>query len=251
MEINYHYATEGFDNFLVQYQRGNLRQINDYYPYGLSIHGINANNDEYLNKYTSKELQMLEMCRAGTNGYSSSSRNLLYFFSSGKLEMCRAGTNGYSSSSRHLYYSFSGGTGEFDPSLSTGLEMFDFHARFYDPQLGRWFAPDPAMQYSNPYLGIGNNPVMYVDPDGEFAILPILLVAKKIAVAAKATAKVAKTVAAVAKVGAKKVATFSKSKAFKAGVRGGTINTLSNYDYKEGWGDFGWGTFGDFAAGFG
>ena len=49
-----------------------------------------------------------------------------------------------------------------------GLEMFDFHARFFDPQLARWHAPDPAMQFSNPYLGIGNNPVMYVDPDGEF-----------------------------------------------------------------------------------
>jgi len=49
-----------------------------------------------------------------------------------------------------------------------GLEMFDFHARFWEPQLARWTSPDPAMQFSNPYLGIGNNPVMYVEPDGEF-----------------------------------------------------------------------------------
>jgi len=73
-----------------------------------------------------------------------------------------------SSSSHHSYYSFSFRTGEFDPSLSTGLEMFDFHARFYDPQLGRWFTPDPAYQFDNPYLGIGNNPVKYIDPDGEW-----------------------------------------------------------------------------------
>jgi hypothetical protein len=48
--------------------------------------------------------------------------------------------------------------------------MYDFHARHYDPQLGRWFTPDPAMQFSNPYLAMGNNPVMYVDPDGELAL---------------------------------------------------------------------------------
>jgi hypothetical protein len=45
-----------------------------------------------------------------------------------------------------------------------------------------WFQPDPAEQFSNPYLAMGNSPVMYVDtdarwrsvstgPDGEFAIL--------------------------------------------------------------------------------
>ncbi|MCA1763552.1 MAG: hypothetical protein ABR574_07890 [Cryomorphaceae bacterium] len=164
-------AAVNFDNFLVQYQRGQLRQINDYgspfafapaIAYGLTIAGLNSNSDEYLNKYTSKELQ----------------------------------------------------TGEFDSSLSTGLEMpapsghavfidvddvpynrvtftgFDFGSRFAacpeqmvrricacrrDPQLGVWFTPDPAEQFHNPYLGIGNNPVMYVDPDGEFAwMIPVI-----------------------------------------------------------------------------
>ena len=67
-------------------------------------------------------------------------------------------------------------TGEYwDASVSTGLEMYDFDARFYDPQLGRWFVPDPAEQFSNPYLAMGNNPVVYVDPDGEFAFIPLLV----------------------------------------------------------------------------
>ncbi|MCH2026389.1 MAG: hypothetical protein MK172_11675 [Verrucomicrobiales bacterium] len=62
-------------------------------------------------------------------------------------------------------------TGEFDDFGvdSRGIEMFDFHARFFDPQLARWAAPDPAMQFSNPYLGIGNNPVSMIDPDGRAA----------------------------------------------------------------------------------
>jgi hypothetical protein len=35
------------------------------------------------------------------------------------------------------------------------------------------------MQFPNPYLGIGNNPVNYIDPDGEFAILPFLKILAK------------------------------------------------------------------------
>src|SRR5690554_639841 len=46
--------------------------------------------------------------------------------------------------------------------------MLDFGSCFYDPQVGRWFTPDPADQFHNPFLAMGNNPVMYVDPDGEF-----------------------------------------------------------------------------------
>lgn len=36
-----------------------------------------------------------------------------------------------------------------------------------------WLLPDPAEQFSNPYLAMGNNPVMYVDPDGE-SILAVI-----------------------------------------------------------------------------
>ncbi|MCH2200260.1 MAG: hypothetical protein MK081_15925 [Flavobacteriales bacterium] len=44
----------------------------------------------------------------------------------------------------------------------------DFHSRFWEPQIARWTSPDPALQFSNPYLGIGNDPINYTDPDGEF-----------------------------------------------------------------------------------
>ena len=46
--------------------------------------------------------------------------------------------------------------------------MLDYHARMYDPNIGRWLAPDPAMQTLNPYIFCNNNPVAYVDSDGEF-----------------------------------------------------------------------------------
>jgi RHS repeat-associated protein len=43
-----------------------------------------------------------------------------------------------------------------------------FEAREYDPIVGRWLSMDPAGQYFSPYLSMGNNPVLSVDPDGRF-----------------------------------------------------------------------------------
>ncbi|HRK55685.1 MAG TPA: RHS repeat-associated core domain-containing protein [Cyclobacteriaceae bacterium] len=55
-------------------------------------------------------------------------------------------------------------------------QWHDFHARQYDAALGRWFAPDPAGQFSSPYSGMGNNPVMMIDPDGRFAwFAPVII----------------------------------------------------------------------------
>ncbi len=51
---------------------------------------------------------------------------------------------------------------------------YDFLSRSYDPVLGRFFAVDPAGQFSSPYAGMGNVPHMGVDPDGEFFIPPFL-----------------------------------------------------------------------------
>jgi hypothetical protein len=98
---------------------------------------------------------------------------------------------------------------------------------------------------------MGNNPVMMVDPDGEFAFLAAALFAKKAIVALKA-AKVAKVaVAATKTANASKLASVitkaTSKKGIMTGLKSGTINTISNYDAKEG---FGWNTLGDFAAGF-
>lgn len=49
------------------------------------------------------------------------------------------------------------------------LELYDFGARMYDPVLGRWNVPDPAEQYANPYLAMGNSPANQIDPDGTWS----------------------------------------------------------------------------------
>ncbi|MCH7410698.1 hypothetical protein MM239_14920 [Belliella sp. DSM 111904] len=51
---------------------------------------------------------------------------------------------------------------------------YDFHARQYDAALGRYFGVDPQDQFASPYLAMGNNPVMMIDPDGELAFLATL-----------------------------------------------------------------------------
>ena len=58
------------------------------------------------------------------------------------------------------------------------LDWLDFEARMYDPTVASpvlsaaeaWYNPNPAEQFMNPYLAMGNSPTVYVDPDGEFVI---------------------------------------------------------------------------------
>jgi RHS repeat-associated protein len=59
---------------------------------------------------------------------------------------------------------------KYDPE--TGL--YYFHHRYYDPALGRFISEDPAMQFINPYTYADNNPLRYVDPDGEFIHILII-----------------------------------------------------------------------------
>ncbi len=51
---------------------------------------------------------------------------------------------------------------EKDPE--TGKEAFEL--RLWDGRIGRWLTTDPYGQYSSPYLGMGNNPISRIDPNG-------------------------------------------------------------------------------------
>ncbi len=65
------------------------------------------------------------------------------------------------------YYKY-GFQGEFAmESAETGYN--DFQYRSWDPVVSRWISPDPARQFHSPYLGMGNNPINQIDPDGAFS----------------------------------------------------------------------------------
>ncbi len=61
-------------------------------------------------------------------------------------------------------YGYQGQFAETDPE--TGMPAFEL--RLWDARIGRWLTPDPYGQYYSTYLGMGNDPINGIDPDGGF-----------------------------------------------------------------------------------
>jgi RHS repeat-associated protein len=68
-----------------------------------------------------------------------------------------------------LYYRYTG------QELDAETGLYNYQARFYDPELGRFVAVDPQRQGSSPYVYVLNNPIGLVDPDGEEALTAFLI----------------------------------------------------------------------------
>lgn len=109
-----------FDQLVLRFTRGNLKEEAHYYPHGLPIAGMGS----------------------VANGFIENRRK-------------------YQSN-------------EYVKDL--GLNWMNFHARQYDPQLGRFLAVDPladavGQEIWSPFAAMANSPSMMIDPNGEMAIL--------------------------------------------------------------------------------
>lgn len=52
------------------------------------------------------------------------------------------------------------------------LNIYSTEFRTYEPSLGRWMQIDPkANEFHSPYVGMGNNPLRYIDPKGDTIIV--------------------------------------------------------------------------------
>jgi RHS repeat-associated protein len=62
-------------------------------------------------------------------------------------------------------YAYQGDFSEMDEDIGWN----DFTLRNYDGQIGRWVQMDPFNEFPSPYTGMGNEPILNIDPSGGWA----------------------------------------------------------------------------------
>ena len=58
--------------------------------------------------------------------------------------------------------------------LDNNTGLYYFGARYYNGSVGQWWVPDPLGQYWSPYTYVGNRPLNFVDPHGEFGFFTMV-----------------------------------------------------------------------------
>jgi RHS repeat-associated protein len=137
-------------------------------------------------------------------------------------------------------YGYQGQFSEKD--LTTGWNEFEL--RMYDARFGRWLSPDPYGQFASPYVGMGNNPVVAIDPTGG-CVPPCGVSAANMALAeqfAITATRMGAEVANIAVAGIKGLMTYSQSVNYAnevninapSGMLGNYQEPRPQYNYNQG-----------------
>lgn len=146
-----------------------------------------ASVDGYLYTFVSNESDQPRDVFFDDLTLSLSATDQMYFFSKDHLGSTRVLIRDDNSVVARYDYGVYGGRNRYAGSEETHYQytgqeydketlLHNFRARHYSAGLGRFLAVDPAGQFASPYIGMGNNPVMMTDPDGEVAwFVPIIV----------------------------------------------------------------------------
>ncbi len=124
----------------------------------------------------------------GANGAGNPTEGILYFVQN-LVQSTVLVTNEQGAVTASLGYMPFGAV---DPAASQGVDdfrpkytdktfdaesgLYFFGERYYDPAVGRFTTPDPVAQYLNPYVLGADDPISQIDPNGDFALLAVIIV---------------------------------------------------------------------------
>ncbi|MFY7672491.1 RHS repeat-associated core domain-containing protein [Tenacibaculum sp. MEBiC06402] len=146
------YIRDAAGSVLAIYENGDLKELPIYGAGRLGIYNKQANTSVYQLTDHLGNIRAV-IAKQGSNAIALTSTTDYYPF--GMPMPGKQTQNG------EVYrYGYQGQ--EVDPE--TGKPAFQL--RLWDARIGRWLSPDPYRQFVSPYLGMGNNPMNGVDPDG-------------------------------------------------------------------------------------
>jgi RHS repeat-associated protein len=147
-----HYVRDAAGSPLAIYENQALKEHPIYGASRLGVHYRQTNTDVYQLTDHLGNVRAVIM-KNGENAVSLTSKTDYYPFG---MPMPNRNVEG------NYRYGYQGEFAEKDEE--TGLNAFQL--RMYDARIGRWLVPDPKNEFFSPYLAMGNNPIVIIDPTG-------------------------------------------------------------------------------------
>ncbi|PKD18732.1 hypothetical protein APR41_17635 [Salegentibacter salinarum] len=147
-----HYVRDVAGNVLAVYSNGQLEELNVYGNDRIGVFYKQLNTNYYEIKDHLGNVRTV-IAKNGENALAIQAKTDYYPFG---MAMPSRNIDG------QYRYAYQGQ----EKDDETGMEAFEL--RLWDARIGRWLTVDPYGQFNSPYLGMGNNPISMVDPDGGY-----------------------------------------------------------------------------------